>query len=216
MKKFFIIGTDTDCGKTYVTCQLIDFLKNRGHHVLGIKPLASGCVELNGVWVSEDARQLELHNGVSHPESLFLRLKNPVSPHIAAKEDGVHVSVTSIKETCQPFESQQDLDYLLIEGAGGLMVPLNAEETWVDFLQATKIPVILVVGMRLGCLNHALLTEAVLKSQNIQCAGWIANCIDPDMLALSENMMTLQHKMSFPLLATVPFKSNLQGTKINV
>jgi len=215
MKKFFIIGTDTDCGKTYVTCQLIDYLKSRHHRVLGIKPLASGCVELNGVLVSEDARQLELHNDVSYPESLFLRLKNPVSPHIAAKEDGLHLSVKSIQETCQPFESQ-DLDYLLIEGAGGLMVPLNAEETWIDFLQANKIPVILVVGMRLGCLNHALLTEAVLNSENIQCVGWVANCIDPDMLALSENVMTLQHRMSFPLLATVPFGSNLQGTKINI
>ena len=96
-------------------------------------------------------------------------------------------------------------DYLLIEGAGGLMVPLNAEETWVDFIRVSQIPVLLVVGMRLGCLNHALLSDAVLQQQALPYVGWIANCLDNNMMALSENIMTLQEKMSKPCLGTVSY-----------
>jgi dethiobiotin synthetase len=100
-------------------------------------------------------------------------------------------------------------DYLLIEGAGGLLVPLNEKETWLDFLTTMQIPAILVVGMRLGCLNHALVTDTVLKSNQIPYLGWIANCLDQNMLFLAENIATLSKKMSVPLLATVDYEGQL-------
>lgn len=203
MQTWFILGTDTDCGKTYVTGQLVDILKEAAQRVLAIKPLASGCVWKEGVLISEDAIHLNQHNDLSPDERLFLRLESPISPHLAAEKDRVTLSVNAIMETCKPFFSQH-LDYLLIEGAGGLMVPLNDHETWVDFLKQTQIPVLLIVGMRLGCINHALLTEAVLRFHQIECIGWIANCIDPNMIALEENIDTLTSKLSFPLLATIP------------
>ena len=204
MQYYFIIGTDTDCGKTYITCQLVDYLKRNHQRVQAIKPVASGCDDVDGVLVSDDAQRLTLHNGVQHDEDLFWRLKRPISPHIAAAEEGLTLSARAIAQACQSFESDA-LDVLLIEGAGGLMVPLNQQETWVDFLVQTKIPVILVVGMQLGCINHALLTEAVLHMHAIRCVGWVANCLDSTMLALPDNIKTLSDRLSFPLLATVPF-----------
>lgn len=202
MHGYFIIGTNTDCGKTYVTCQLVDYLKRENQHVHAIKPVASGCIDVDGMLVSEDVQRLNQHNDVQLDESLFWRLKRPISPHLAAVEDGVQLSAQAIVKACQSFQT----DILLIEGAGGLMMPLNEQETWVDFLLQANIPVILVVGMQLGCINHTLLTEAVLNMHGIKCVGWIANCIDPDMLALPENIQTLSNKLSFPRIATVPFE----------
>lgn len=206
MKRYFIIGTDTDCGKTHVTCQLLDYLKQNDQRVRAIKPLASGCEWINGELISDDVRRLDEHCSLTTNINAnhFWRFTQPIAPHLAAAEEGRTLSAQSIARACRTYESP-DLDYLLIEGAGGLMVPLNAQETWVDFLIQTQIPVILVVGMRLGCINHALLTEHVLNFKQIQCLGWVANCIDPQMLALSENIATLSEILTLPLIATVPF-----------
>lgn len=211
MNRYFILGTDTDCGKTYVTGQLVDVLKQGHQRVLAIKPVASGCFRHNDRLVSDDVQQLNAHNEVCPEESLFWRFQSPISPHLAAAEDGVDLSIHSILTACRSLDAS-DLDVLLIEGAGGLMVPLNAQETWVDFLIEAAIPVILVVGMRLGCLNHALLTEAVLTFNGICCVGWIANCVDPSMMALQENIDTLVNRLSFPHLATVPFGGSIKVT----
>lgn len=204
MKRYFILGTDTDCGKTYVTAQLVDALKQHGQHVSAVKPLASGCT--NGV--SEDALCLNRHNDRLVDEQGMFRLCRPIAPHIAAAEEGIELTAASVAMVCESFDTN-DLDVLLIEGAGGLMVPLNAEETWIDWLIQTKIPVVLVVGMRLGCINHALLTTEVLKQHQIECVGWVANCLDPEMLALEENIQTLVARLSAPLLGVVPFKGTM-------
>lgn len=209
MSRYFILGTDTDCGKTYVTGQLVDVLKRCHQRVMAIKPIASGCYWHEGVLVSDDVLQLNTHNGESPNDALFWRFQSPISPHLAATEHGVALSIQAIATVCASFE-----DCLLIEGAGGLMVPLNARETWLDFLIQTGIPVILVVGMRLGCLNHALLTEAVLAFNRIHCIGWIANCLDPKMMALQENIDTLSDKLAFPLIATLPFGGAFKATDI--
>lgn len=201
MKRYFILGTDTDCGKTHVTCQLIDFLKENQQRVHAIKPVASGCV----AGVSEDVLALNTHLGhlSEGDEKRFWRLIRPISPHLAALEEGVALSTHLIAEACQQQPSV-DLDYLLIEGAGGLMVPLNAHETWIDFFILTKIPVILVVGIRLGCINHALLTNFAMRSHGIECVGWVANCLAPNELAVPEIIQTLTEKMGNPL-AIIPF-----------
>ncbi|RUQ89499.1 dethiobiotin synthase [Legionella septentrionalis] len=201
LKRFFITGTDTECGKTYVTCQLLHHLKQGGKRARAIKPVASGYTEKNGCLVNEDIDSLQQFNGDTEticPWPLSL----PLSPHLAALHDGKKLSAQEIAAYCLE-KNVNDLDYLLIEGAGGLMAPLNSSETWLDFLRISKIPVILVVGMRLGCLNHALLTAAVLEAQHISCAGWIANCLDETMAERAANIGTLLDKLHAPHLATV-------------
>ena len=209
MKRYFIVGTDTDCGKTYVTCQLIDYFKQNNARVRAIKPVASGCID----GISDDVQRLDKHQGISLNEPLFWRLKRPISPHLAAAEEGVLLTAERIAHACALCELDT-LDYLLIEGAGGLMVPFNQEETWLDFLQLTGIPVLLVVGMRLGCINHARLTDFVLKAHHIECAGWIANCLDPMMDALDDNIQTIADTLSVPHIATVPYRGILETCKI--
>lgn len=205
MKRFFITGTDTDCGKTYVTASLLKYFSSAA----AIKPVASGCMEIENKLVNSDA--LYLQENCKHSISLDVinpwRFKLPVSPHIAAHNEGASLLINEIADYCLNLQLD-GIETLFIEGAGGLMVPLNDHETWIDFLQITQIPVILVVGMKLGCINHALLTEAVLHANNIKCAGWIANCIDPNMQALSANIETLNQKLTAPLLAQVPFAGN--------
>jgi dethiobiotin synthetase len=209
MKKYFITGTDTDCGKTYVTRKLTESVPNSS----AIKPVASGCSFINDELVSSDAQELMHNSSLTMQQINPWRFQLPVSPHIAAQQEGVRLNIQELAEYCTSLELPQ-IDTLFIEGAGGLMVPLNQEETWLDFLNSTKIPVILVVGMKLGCINHALLTAMVLKSNKISCAGWIANCLDKKMLALEENIQTLKAKLEIPLLAIIPFEGAL--TAINL
>lgn len=198
MKRYFITGTDTDCGKTYVT----KLLKSHFPKAAAIKPVASGCMEEDGQLVSNDALLLQQHSNFSLDEINPWRFRKPVSPHIASKEEGVILSIQDLANFCLQWEAT-DIETLLIEGAGGLMVPLNEDETWIDFLRLTKIPVILVVGMRLGCLNHALLTAKVLEINQIECLGWVANCLDEGMLCLEENIDTLKKRLGCPLLKVV-------------
>lgn len=200
MKRYFITGTDTDCGKTYVTARLTQFYPRSA----AIKPVASGCYVEDRQLISADARQLEQHSSLTMEEITPWRFALPVSPHIAAIKEGVSLKVQEIADYCLNLQLH-DRDKLFIEGAGGLLVPLNKHETWVDFLKLTKIPVIMVVGMKLGCINHALLTAAALCLNQIECVGWIANCLDPDMLALEENIDTLKNHLDYPLLSVIPY-----------
>lgn len=205
MKSYFITGTDTDCGKTYVTCQLINYYQN----AVAIKPVASGCHKIGMDLVSSDAQELVKNNELDLDLINPWRFEQPVSPHIAAKKEGKTIQLSQLVDYCTQFEMPEK-DLLFIEGAGGLMVPLNNEHTWLDFLKASQIPVIITVGMKLGCINHALLTMETLKAHQIFCAGWIANCIDPQMLAFEENMNTLVCMMDAQCLALVPYNGVIQ------
>ncbi|GGI81401.1 dethiobiotin synthase [Legionella impletisoli] len=204
MKRYFITGTDTDCGKTYATLQLLAYLNDHGALTLAVKPIATGCEDKEGELINSDAKLLSLACNLHHTEINPWRFKPPVSPHL------VNDSITTkdIAEYCFS-EAFSHVDTLLIEGAGGLMVPLNNHETWVDLLKLTNIPVILIVGIKLGCLNHALLTETALQTYKIRCAGWIANCIDPNMMMVYENIHTLKRKMESPLIARIDFNGTL-------
>lgn len=204
MKRYFITGTDTDCGKTYFTCQLLNFLNQQGKLALAVKPVASGCHVFNKELISDDLQSLSQYNRFSDYDISPWRFTLPVSPHIAAIKDNRQVLVKEIIEYCDGF-LDKPLDCLLVEGAGGLMVPLNDKETWLDFLKWSQIPVLFVVGMRLGCLNHALLTDAMFTNNKINCIGWIANCVMNDMLALEENIETLKTRLSMPLLTVLPY-----------
>ncbi|KGP64398.1 ATP-dependent dethiobiotin synthetase BioD [Legionella norrlandica] len=200
MKRYFITGTDTDCGKTFITNELGNFFPKSA----AIKPIASGCHYRENQLVNSDAL---LHQQLSNLSLEIInpwRFKLPASPHLSAKADGASINVTKVADYCLNLQLD-NIERLFIEGAGGLMVPLNEEETWLDFLKLTNIPVILVVGMKLGCLNHALLTQSTLESNKITCKGWIANCLDPNMLMLEENISTLITRLKYPLLAVTSY-----------
>lgn len=208
VKHYFITGTDTHCGKTYVTCQLLQHLQGCDQNVMALKPIATDCKEYAGQLVSEDALQLVSYNVSQAIKINPWRFKPALSPHIAAQQTGVSISCEQLHAFCLN-KAWEDFDQVFIEGAGGLMVLFNTGETWVDLLRCSPMSVIIVVGIRLGCINHALLTQLAMQRYSIRCEGWIANCVDPNMLALEENIATLKHKLSVPLLATVPFNGGL-------
>ena len=209
MKRYFVTGTDTDCGKTYATAELIAHFPNS----VAIKPVASGCITIGDSLVSSDAMELVKNNGLGVAEINPWRFELPVSPHIAAEKEGQLINLSELVEYCMQFELP-GMELLFIEGAGGLMVPLNTKHTWLDFLKASGITVIVVVGMKLGCINHALLTTGILQAHNIPCAGWIANCIDPEMLVIKENIDTLISRLNVPFLGLIPYNGQLEAKKM--
>jgi dethiobiotin synthetase len=214
MKRYFITGTDTDCGKTYATCRLLQYFNQKNSVAFGIKPVASGCVFQENVLVSEDALLLQAQNPFPIESINPWRFKPPISPHLAARAVNQPLSIQKIAEFCTEFHIQNG-QYLLIEGAGGLLAPLTDTESWVDVLQAVpEISVILVVGMKIGCINHALLTQCALNQNKISCAGWIANSIDKNMLAFEENIETLTQLLHIPLLGVIPFGGSLQNRQL--
>ena|SRR3990167_1104392 len=206
MKRMFITGTDTNCGKTYATCRILELLKNNNYTCMGLKPIASGCIKRNGRLSHADIEQLQKINNIK-AEICAWKFQEAIAPHLAAAANNQTISAAAVADFC--WQSHFYADYLLIEGAGGVMVPLNQHETWLDFLKITKIPVILIVGLRLGCINHAFLAERILQQENIACIGWIANCLDPAMLALSDTIDTLQERMTMPLLTTIGYTGSV-------
>lgn len=195
---YFITGTDTEVGKTRVAAGIIKSMAGQGRKVVGMKPVASG-----DVGQSADAEQLISASNVSvnyHEINPYL-FEQAVSPHLAARLEGVEISLGRILRAYENLAKQADI--VIVEGVGGWFAPLSDELTVQNLAQALNLPVILVVGMRLGCLNHALLTEQAIKNAGLEMAGWVANCIDPDMLYLEENITTLESRMEAPLLATV-------------
>jgi len=207
MKRFFITGTDTDCGKTYITVELLKLINQSGQ-AQALKPVASGATLHEGQLINDDIQQLMAAN--ANPSLVINQwlFASPIAPHVAAKQDNVVMDAASIQSFCEQPQFQA-FDSLLIEGAGGICVPLNDDETWVDFLQLSQIPVILVVGIKLGCINHALLSAAMLLQKQIPCVGWIANCLQPQMLACTETIETLMVRMPISLLGIAQYGTSL-------
>lgn len=213
MQTYFITGTDTDCGKTTVTCQLLNYLNQRNKKALALKPVVTGSVKTGKEWYAADVLAIKACNIYPDYPICNWHFKAPVSPHIASAYEGKRLNSQDIYDFCLKAKTSLELDFLFIEGAGGLQVPLNAQETWLDFLNLSKIPVIFVVGMQLGCLNHALLSDFILREYGISCLGWISNHLDPKMLALEDNILTLIEKMQMPYLTHLPFQGILQEDK---
>jgi dethiobiotin synthetase len=205
-RHFFVTGTDTGVGKTTVTVRLMQQLVAQGLTVIGMKPVASGCEWLDGRWQNEDVCQLTDASNVKAPPELI----NPycfepaIAPHIAAAQAGVAIDLNIIQEAYTQLTTLADV--VIVEGAGGLLVPLNSSQTMADLIQALDIPALMVVGMRLGCINHALLTAQVLKQRGIDFCGWVANSIDPQMSMPQENLLTLIESLQQPPLLQVPFQ----------
>lgn len=204
-KAWFVTGTDTGIGKTFVTCALLRGAAARGLRAIGMKPVAAGADLIDGHMINEDTAQLMAAANVRAAESLITPycLQAPIAPHLAADDEGVTLSFEHITSALQQLRSQADC--VFVEGAGGLMVPLDTERDYADLALALDLPVILVVGMRLGCINHALLTVAALRARGLRLAGWVANCIDPAMLRLEDNLASLKQRIDAPLLGVIPY-----------
>ena len=214
MNGFFIAGTDTGVGKTWMTAALSHDLAERGLRVAGLKPLSCGGRETQDGWRHEDAELLMQTASVSLPYATVnpYSLREPIAPHIAARHADIRLTAANIAASCRAV--QGELDCLLVEGVGGWEVPINEEETTADVACLLGYPVILVVGIRLGCLNHALLTRDAILSKQLKIAGWIANCIDPHMREVAENIAALEARLPGPRLATVPHLSAFDAASI--
>ncbi|MEZ5702528.1 MAG: dethiobiotin synthase [Burkholderiaceae bacterium] len=203
MTAYFVTGTDTGVGKTFVSCALLHALARRHPRVVGMKPVAAGLIETPEGWDSEDAIALRTASTVRVPPALDnpVRLPDPLSPHLAAERAGTRIDLPHLV-ACQR-ELAQLADAMVVEGAGGFLVPLSPEHTGADLAQALGLPVLLVVGLRLGCLNHALLSAEAIRARGLTLAGWVANRIDPGMAAADDNLAFLRRRLGAPLLADV-------------
>lgn len=202
---FFIAGTDTDAGKTLVTTGLLVAARERGLSTLAMKPVAAGCELIDGALRNDDALQLQAAMTVALPYEQLnpIALEPAIAPHVAAEWAGRNLSVARLAGFCRGVMTAP-ADLLLIEGAGGWRVPLNRTETLADLPRELQLPVILVVGVKLGCLNHALLTAEAIMRDGLPLAGWIANCRDPQMPAYEENIQALAQRLPAPCLGVVP------------
>lgn len=206
MKGFFVTGTDTEIGKTYSTCLLIKHLCELGHNVAGLKPIASGCTTAsNGELENEDAVLLRDHANIRLPYSVVNRYayKPAVAPHIAAANAAETISIVDIHHD---VESVRKLtDYVFVEAVGGWKVPIGSEGTVEDLALTLNLPVILVVGIKLGCINHALLTIESMQKSGVPIAGWVANLCDPEAEVKSEIIESLRSRILMPQIATIDY-----------
>ncbi len=199
---FFITGTDTGAGKTYVACQLLRHYAAQGLKVVGMKPVAAGREFVHGAWVHDDVQKLIAASNVVAP----IEFVNPysfdeaIAPHIAAEKVGVEIKIEVILHAYQQLSQMADV--VIVEGAGGFLVPLNDKETLADLVSALSTPVIVVVGVKLGCINHTLLTAEAITARGLHFYGWIANQIDPNMRAANENIATLIKRLQTAPLFT--------------
>lgn len=203
---YFVTGTDTGVGKTVVATGMLEAARRRGLETVGLKPIAAGIdgardgVEFNSdALVLQDAATVRLDYDAVNP----LLLRRAIAPHIAAAEQGVRLDVEELAAHCRRILAD-GCDFAVVEGAGGWLVPLDESRTLADLCVALGLPVVLVVGMKLGCLNHALLTAQAVDNAGLTLAGWVANTIDAGMQAADANVAALRDRLSAPLLGRVP------------
>src|SRR5688572_13768415 len=205
-KTFFITGTDTDAGKTFVACALLKAASAAGLTTVAIKPIAAGATATEEGLRNADALLLQSASTIQLPYEQVNPVCFPqaIAPHLAAKINDKRVKVERLAGFCQGVMLKR-ADLTIIEGAGGWRVPLNEREFLSDLVKQLNVPVILVVAMRLGCLNHAMLTAEAIVRDGLQFSGWMANRIDPHMQCYEENRDTLRSWLPAPLLAEIPF-----------
>lgn len=206
MKHFFVTGTDTDVGKTQIASALLYKARQAGLTTAAVKPVAAGCEHVGERLLNDDALQLQAQcqPPLEYPAVNPVAFAAPIAPHIAAAEQGAVLSVAQLASHCEQVLAA-GVEFALVEGAGGWRVPLSGAETLADLARALRLPVILVVGVRLGCINHALLTAEAIARDGLPLAGWVANIIDPHTSRLEANIATLTQHLSAPCLGVVPF-----------
>lgn len=205
MSGVFVAGTDTGVGKTLAAAALLYALRARHAKVVGMKPVAAGVVRVGQAWASEDALALRAASTIAVPPQLDnpVLLPDPVSPHLAAQRAGVRIDIGHIVRCYRRLAERADS--VVVEGAGGFLVPLGEGDTGGDLAKALALPVVLVVGLRLGCLNHALLSAEAIRARGLTLAGWICNRIDADMQQPEGNIAYLRSQLAAPLLADIAF-----------
>ena len=200
---FFVTGTDTNVGKTLISCALLQGYAAKGMRTVGMKPVAAGCDDHD---MNDDVKALlaagsvRATRGQVNPYVFY----HPVAPYLAAKFSGVLINLDRIAVSYRELAAQADV--VIVEGAGGYRVPLGENEDGADLAKKLGLPVILVVGMRLGCMSHALLSEAAIKASGLKLAGWVANCVDDQTMMLDETIAALAARIAAPLLGVVPYQ----------
>jgi dethiobiotin synthetase len=198
----FVTGTDTGVGKTLVACALVHALRAAGRRPVPMKPIAAGAQAA----LNDDTRALLTAAGLDASWAASVTpvlLREPMAPHIAAAREGRSISLDFLAPALARLQAAGD--FLVVEGVGGFKVPLGDRLDTVDLARAVGLPVVLVVGLRLGCLNHALLTADAVRSAGLALAGWIGNAIDPDMPVREENVAALRERLGAPLVARIPY-----------
>ena len=204
-QSYFVTGTDTGIGKTIVSCALLSAYSARGNAVIGMKPVVTGRV--CGEWA--DVKAIVAASSIAAPREWVnpYAFIPPISPHLAAKQAGMEIDIEIIRQAY--CNLQKISDVVVVEGVGGIMAPLNDRNDVVDMACTLGLPIILVVGMRLGCLNHALITAKIIQASGLKLAGWVANQIEPQMNSYDENLHTLKERLNCPLLGVLPFERNV-------
>jgi dethiobiotin synthetase len=203
----FVTGTDTGVGKTLAACALIRAFRARGLDVLPMKPIAAGAVRHDGGWANEDSIAL-LHAAQAHASRMGdvtpILLREPMAPHIAAARENRRITLAPLRAAFDRLAA--DCELVVVEGVGGFEVPLDDGLDTIDLARTLALPVVLVVGVRLGCLNHALLTARAIRDSRLPLAGWIANTLDQSMTVATENVVALEARLGAPLLARWAFQ----------
>ena len=211
-QRIFITGTDTDAGKTVVATQLLQALATAGYSTAALKPLAAGADNIASVLRNSDAVQLqaaatEVHSYERVNPYLF---SEAIAPHIAASNEKREIHFDECVTRCLPV-LESDADFVVVEGAGGWLVPINNQYTMADLAKALDLQVVLVVGMKLGCINHALLTAAAVEQAGLPLLGWVANHVHEDMCEATANVAALTARLSCPLLAELPYSASIES-----
>ncbi len=203
-RDFLVTGTDTGIGKTVASVALLHALRERGLDVAGMKPIASGCARTPAGLRNDDALALRAAGTHKWPYPTInpYAFEPAIAPHLAAAEAGVEVRLEVIRQAFD--ELVQGSDAVVVEGAGGFLVPLNPRESFADLARELGLEVVVVVGLRLGCLNHALLTAEAVLRRNLPLAGWIGSHVDPDFDRLEQNIDWLRRTMPSPCLGIIP------------
>ncbi|MBI3044768.1 MAG: dethiobiotin synthase [Betaproteobacteria bacterium] len=211
---YFVTGTDTGVGKTLVACALLRAFAARGLTAAGMKPVASGAEPRGNELVNDDVERLIAAGNVAAPREHVnpYCFAPPIAPHIAARQAGVTISLDRIEQSFRALAARSQA--VVVEGVGGFRVPLGADTDTAQLAARIALPVVMVVGMRLGCLNHALLTAAAIADRGLTLAGWVANHIDPQMAAARENVRALEALVGAPLLARIAFAENPEPAAI--
>lgn len=204
--RIFVTGTDTEVGKTWVACALLEAFNQQGYSTAAVKPIAAGCEKTAQGFRNSDALALQAAMSLSLPYEQVnpVAVEPAIAPHLAIKQSPLDVTLKGLVDSCGKV-LQYDADVTVIEGAGGWRVPINEEHTLADLAKQLDSSVILVVGMRLGCLNHAALTYEAIQADGLNCVGWVANILSDDMPYLEDNINTLKRILPCPCIGEVPF-----------
>ncbi len=208
---YFITGTDTGAGKTWATVALMRYCANRGKSVAGLKPVASGCRFKDSKLVNDDALLLQQNASVKLPYDWVnpYAFEFPVSPHIAGELNPV-----KFQPILELFENvKKKAEIIFVEGAGGWYSPLNASQDNSDLALALGLPVIVVVAIKLGCINHARLTLDAVRQKGVECTGWIAVHLDNRQLAPERMVASLQERLDVPLLGELPYIKSVDNDR---